>query len=670
MVHLVGKQLEREIISAVKKKNRLHPISYTPNTSLPTDDYGLGTFAKAQEVFERYQPIAWHYTLLLATPKAGRKRDMRPPMLVATRALSSIAFSRNSRAKLVPADFGVLLFACQANRYLHAHASHLGLVPSYDSTYRLLKKYAKHDLAVIHSLASSDTSAVIIWLDNVQTYVRLRDLRIGREAHMLTGTAATAFVIEDFSAAALNLLNKQLQLSNNLQQKLTFRQLWGMVDHAHIEVICSIQWLQTLVHYIPSLALYKPARTQIFPLPTNGQNETLLSDLAKGLREILESIGFTKDSFPERLLFIGGDGLTYERMVQLKNMLKITNENPLQSLEILEPFLEIWHTNWTNLSRIYEAHWDSLTSKDPSNLGHSANRIGRKASANLKKVDYYPFMQLAYQVLDARMLDCWRLLRCGEDSNLWNHFESLKNANQLPGFDLLYTQAKQLYQMYGSPAAYHNALNGNVNPGIPHLQPANTTEEVKGDSALARSTRFIHNTTISREAMYAAADGDIGREWQCLKYMLFTFAGSSHTKYMAYLLEFISNVELESSEPLSSCFMGNFLVNPSGLPGHFMAGDKFQEQLQDELYDSISADTEFDDNYVQNVIAPNVHRFEQIKKNIHKSLGLAKRARKHVEPHANAEIRRLLAAYQSTGLHCFVEGRSYDSDPEKVDDLG
>jgi hypothetical protein len=37
--------------------------------------------------------------------------------------------------------------------------------------------------------------------------------------------------------------------------------------------------------------------------------------------------------------------------------------------------------------------------------GHSANQIRRKAPANLKKVDYYPYSELAYQVLDARILD-------------------------------------------------------------------------------------------------------------------------------------------------------------------------------------------------------------------------------------------------------------------------
>ncbi|KAJ8486758.1 hypothetical protein ONZ45_g14562 [Pleurotus djamor] len=152
--------------------------------------------------------------------------------------------------------------------------------------------------------------------------------------------------------------------------------------------------------------------------------------------------------------------------------------------------------------------------------------------------------------------------------------------------------------------------------------------------------------------------------------MILTFAGSSHTKYYKYLLEQIVSLKMESSKEFTKCYLDNMLVNPSGLPGHFMAGDKFQEQLQDELYDAINSDAEFDDHYVRNIIAPNIHRFIQIKKNVHESLGLSRRSGNHIEPHADVEINRLLNIYKDTELHSFRSGRSYDDDHYKVDDLG
>lgn len=185
-----------------------------------------------------------------------------------------------------------------------------------------------------------------------------------------------------------------------------------------------LQWVCVIVDFAPQLAAYKadvqklyntrgqkyhahPWKSQIYPLPTNGKNETVTSKLAQSLHMIYHHIGQTEPSYTPRLILTGGDGLTYERMVQLKNYLQ-SHETAYKWLDILEPLLEIWHTEWTDLSRIYEAHWDSLTSQDPSSLGHSANKIKRKAPSNLKKVDYYPYSQLAYQVLDAHMLDCWR----------------------------------------------------------------------------------------------------------------------------------------------------------------------------------------------------------------------------------------------------------------------
>ncbi len=69
--------------------------------------------------------------------------------------------------------------------------------------------------------------------------------------------------------------------------------------------------------------------------------------------------------------------------------------------------------------------------------------------------------------------------------------------------------------------------------------------------------------------------------------MTFTFAGSTHTKYTSYMLEMISKFELESGPKLRKIFFDNWWVSMSGVPGHSMAGDMLQEQLQDELYEHI-----------------------------------------------------------------------------------
>ncbi len=118
----------------------------------------------------------------------------------------------------------------------------------------------------------------------------------------------------------------------------------------------------------------------------------MIGELKKAIFKILELVGLTAENFEEiRCVFIAaGDGLTFERFVQLQNYMQF-QDTEFARLDFLKPLLESWHTLWTNLSRIYEAHWDSLTSKDPSAIGPGANLLNLKAPANLSKVDFYKY---------------------------------------------------------------------------------------------------------------------------------------------------------------------------------------------------------------------------------------------------------------------------------------
>ena len=132
---------------------------------------------------------------------------------------------------------------------------------------------------------------------------------------------------------------------------------------------------------------------------------------------------------------------------------------------------------------------------------------------------------------------------------------------------------------------------------------------------------------------------------------------------MNYLLEMLCDLELESSKELREAFLANWIINPSGEPGRFVAGDKFQEQLQDEMYEHIGRkDRGFDEDYMRKVISPNAYRFVLVKKSVTEGLGLAWRGGKHAEPHTNPEIRTLMQVYQTHQLHLFRSGRSYGSD--------
>ncbi|KAF8971672.1 hypothetical protein BDZ97DRAFT_1784514 [Flammula alnicola] len=110
-----------------------------------------------------------------------------------------VVYSRNMYAKLIALDKGILNFAYCANKYLFNYDSRTGIAPSYYSIYQALIKLAAHDAEIIRSVTANPNSSWFLRFDNVQHYGRPRNFRVGREATMKIGTAATVFEFLDFS---------------------------------------------------------------------------------------------------------------------------------------------------------------------------------------------------------------------------------------------------------------------------------------------------------------------------------------------------------------------------------------------------------------------------------------------------------------------------------------
>jgi hypothetical protein len=287
-----------------------------------------------------------------------------------------------------------------------------------------MRSLAEQEAIATKAHGRDPTKWGIIRLDNVQQYIRQRDMRIGRENKMQIGIAATYFETEVFVPGAADLDDKRRRIAENKRKDLTVEQALGWIDHEHLETVGILHWLRNLCEFVPELADYKshvsmlfrtrgakhqlPIRaTTVHPLATSGNNETVTVELKDALLDFFEQIGQTRDDHLRRLIMVGGDGLTYEKILVLKKYLQY-HANEFESFSLVEPELEMWHTEETDLSRIFETHWGRPLSIDPSTLGHSARKIGRGKPANLKKVDYYPSAQLGYLILDVRMIDCWR----------------------------------------------------------------------------------------------------------------------------------------------------------------------------------------------------------------------------------------------------------------------
>jgi hypothetical protein len=229
-------------------------------------------------------------------------------------------------------------------------------------------------------------------VDNVQNWLHQRDVWMGQENEMNVGLAGIFIEVEDADPVACDPQEKCRLLAENKHALLTIEQLVEMLQQDHLERAFVLQWLHVLIHYIPQLQKWKehvslpfqtcaawlclPAQpTKVHPLATSGKNETVTTELKDAMVDFFLQVGDKPDSYAHRLTLVGEDGLTYEKLVQLKHYMQFHNDS-FESFKLMEPSLAAWHMEWTDLSRIYKTHWDSLASPDPSTLSHSAATVG------------------------------------------------------------------------------------------------------------------------------------------------------------------------------------------------------------------------------------------------------------------------------------------------------
>jgi hypothetical protein len=150
--------------------------------------------------------------------------------------------------------------------------------------------------------------------------------------------------------------------------------------------------------------------------------------------------------------------------------------------------------------------------------------------------------------------------------------------------------------------------------------------------------------------------------------MLFTFAGSTHSKYVTYLLETICTIELESSPALRNCILQSMLASLSGRAGSFSAMDFIQEYFN-RLLEAIveRKGAEYGATFIRNVISRNLHHFARIKLDLRDSVGLGKRSGRHSAPHMKPEVKKLMDTYWKLELHRRRAGRTYSD--RDVDDF-
>ncbi|KAH9916378.1 uncharacterized protein BXZ73DRAFT_53810 [Epithele typhae] len=438
-VHLVEKTLVSEAEQAIKPQNGLHASRKLRKSDNPTDasevqwaDIGATTLASVSAITKTQQPLLWELLLSIAERAPGAKsvtdaddaRRNRPAELVVCNVITTLDFSRSNRANLAPLSFGFLEFAFSTPSDIYPYQSRLGITPTYSTIRRTLEKMSLKEATRVRELGADPNNPICIITDNVQHYLKQRDACVGRANGINIGMAATYVELSHVPPSALDYDDKQSRVAANLRASVTVTQLLKFVDQEHFARVGVLTLLRILINRIPELKKYKtnvstgyrtqakkilldPVASPLHPLGTSAKNETVTRELKDALEDFLGQVGQEKTSHHRKLVLCVGDGLTYDKIVQLKNYLRF-HDNPFESFQLIKPVLAPWHTAWTDLSRIFSAHWDSLVSRDPSKLGFGAAKLHRRPPSNLKKPDFNQALEIVETVHDAHVLDCFR----------------------------------------------------------------------------------------------------------------------------------------------------------------------------------------------------------------------------------------------------------------------
>ena len=117
-------------------------------------------------------------------------------------------------------------------------------------------------------------------------------------------------------------------------------------------------------------------------------------------------MGMNKETLNDTASIWSGDGKTFNMLLSLKKMAAMESDD-FHSFWWMIPLLELWHTKWTDMSRIVRTHWGS--SDEPNSLATIAGLAECPTPSDMRKVDFYDGAHLINLALDAHLLVCWEL---------------------------------------------------------------------------------------------------------------------------------------------------------------------------------------------------------------------------------------------------------------------
>ncbi|KAG9083064.1 hypothetical protein FRC07_014027 [Ceratobasidium sp. 392] len=205
--------------------------------------------------------------------------------------------------------------------------------------------------------------------------------------------------------------------------------------------------------------------------------------------------------------------------------------------------------------------------------------------------------------------------------------------------------------------------NINLTSGVP--------QEKLGDVALGNAILLMRDAFWYLEFATAITEGDIGRVFEIMKVLRFSFWGGGSNNYGNELLEVACNYFYEYPADLQTAILNNYLVNPSGLPGHWHELDLLQEHHNLSIKRVFNKkNSEFDSDFLRRAVSVNVRGFGQLRDSLMHMLGLSSIPIGRSMPQYEHDIDVLATHYRRSTLFNFQSGRSQAFTAEDTFSLG
>ena len=143
-----------------------------------------------------------------------------------------------------------------------------------------------------------------------------------------------------------------------------------------------------------------------------------------------------------------------------------------------------------------------------------------------------------------------------------------------------------------------------------------------------------------------------------IQFLRFSFWGAGSTNYGNELFELACNFMAEFPPKLRDAILDNYLVNPSGRPGHWLELDLLQEHFNfwlKRLFNSKT--TSFEAHHLSHKVALNIQGLGDLRSLVARIFNFKRSSFAHTSPNKVSDINTLGSHYRTDRTLVFVKGR-------------